>query len=47
MDLSRTDVKEFVSNDVLGKAILSQFRYAITVPMVQLTSIALWSSPML
>jgi len=35
------------SNGVLGKTILSQFPYPMTVTMVQLTSIALWSPPML
>ena len=31
----------------LGKMILSQFPYPMTVTMVQLASIALWSMPML
>jgi len=35
------------SNGVLGKTILSQFPYPMTVTMVQLTSIALWSPPLL
>ena len=35
------------SNGVLGKTILSQFPYPVTVTMVQLTSIAVWSPPLL
>jgi len=35
------------SNGVLGKTILSQFPYPMTVTMVQLSSIALWSPPLL
>ena len=35
------------SNGVLGKTILSQFPYPMTVTMVQLLSIALWSPPLL
>lgn len=35
------------SNGVLGKTILSQFPYPMTVTMVQLASIALWSPPLL
>lgn len=35
------------SNGVLGKTILSQFPYPVTVTMVQLLSIAVWSPPLL
>lgn len=35
------------SNGVLGKTILSQFPYPMTVTMVQLSSIALWSPPLM
>jgi len=35
------------ANGVLGKTILSQFPYPMTVTMVQLASIALWSTPVL
>lgn len=35
------------SNGVIGKTILSQFPYPVTLTMVQLGSIALWSPPML
>ena len=35
------------SNGVLGKTILSQFPYPMTCVMVQLTSIAVWSPPLL
>ena len=35
------------SNGVLGKTILSQFPFPMTVTMVQLLSIAIWSPPLL
>ena len=35
------------SNGVLGKTILSQFPFPMTVTMVQLFSIAVWSPPLL
>ena len=35
------------SNGVLGKTILSQFPYPVTVTMVQLASIPIWSPPLL
>ena len=35
------------SNGVLGKTILSQFPYPMTVTMVQLLSISVWSPPLL
>lgn len=35
------------SNGVLGKTILSQFPYPMTVTMVQLVSISVWSPPLL
>ena len=35
------------SNGVLGKTILSQFPFPMTVTMVQLVSISVWSPPLL
>ena len=35
------------SNGVLGKTILSQFPFPMTVTMVQLLSISVWSPPLL
>ena len=35
------------SNGVLGKTILSQFPFPVTVTMVQLLSISVWSPPLL
>ena len=35
------------SNGVLGKTILSQFPFPMTVTMVQLLSITVWSPPLL